>query len=209
MDQKIQQQIVQLVQAAMQGDQQANQQIQQIQQAAQQGNQQAVQIFQLIQEVAKQLGGQKQSMKQGAKITYLKHLKMICNPDEELTYMKAGGKVCPVCQKKKGGVAPKKKGAVEDFKEAYFKKCGGKMKKKKEGGEMPVPQDKNKIQQKQQTPTKKQTSTKKQTPLPTKYKFKEHKDLIDRYKKSGRNLPKASMDSLQWYNRHDPNDVGV
>jgi len=77
------------------------------------------------------------------------------------------------------------------------------MKKKKEGGEMPVPQDKNKTQQKQQTPTKKQT------PMPTKYDPKKHKDLIDRYRKSGRNLPKASMDSLQWYNRHDPNDVGV
>lgn len=38
----IQQQVVQLVQAAAQGDQQANQQIEQIMQAAQQGDQQAM-----------------------------------------------------------------------------------------------------------------------------------------------------------------------
>ena len=56
--QDIQAQVMQLVQAAMNGDKQATQTIQQIMQAAQQGDQQAVQIAQMIQDVAKQMQGQ-------------------------------------------------------------------------------------------------------------------------------------------------------
>ena len=41
--------------------------------------------------------------KNGAKLNYLKQLKGKCPEGEELVYMKKGGVVCPVCQKKKGG----------------------------------------------------------------------------------------------------------
>lgn len=127
MDQ-LQQQVVQLVQAAMQGNQQATQQIQQIAKAAQAGDQQAVQIYQLIQQVAQQMT---QKAQKGAKLNYIKSLRNVCGENEELVYMKKGGKVCPVCQKKKvekecGG------GAVKLFKA----KCGGKS-KLQVGGQVP------------------------------------------------------------------------
>ena len=100
MNEQLQSQIIQLVQAAMQGNQEANQQIQQIAQAAQQGDQRAVAIYQYIEEVAKQMQGTKRA-KQGTKLDYIRSLKTICKEGEELVYMKAGGKVCPKCEKKK------------------------------------------------------------------------------------------------------------
>ena len=106
----MQSQIIQLVQAAMQGDEQAAQQIEQIMQAAQQGDQQAAQIAQMIQEVIQQMQGQSaQAAKQGAKLNYIKRLRGECKPDEELVYFKSGGQVCKKCQKK-----------------AIKKACGGK-----------------------------------------------------------------------------------
>lgn len=50
-------QLVALVQAALQGDEKANGQIQQIMQAAQQGNQEAKQLAGAIQQIAQQLQG--------------------------------------------------------------------------------------------------------------------------------------------------------
>jgi hypothetical protein len=38
--------------------------------------------------------------KQGTKLSYIKSLKGICPEGYEMSYMKAGGKVCPVCKKK-------------------------------------------------------------------------------------------------------------
>lgn len=175
MDEKMQQQIVQLVQAAMQGDQQANQQIQQIAQAAQQGNQQAAAIFQVIQQVAQQMQGVKAA--KGAKLNYLRNLKNICPEGEELTYMKAGGKVCPVCKKKKV-VSAQGGTATEQFKKEYDKK-------------------------------KKVQPAKKPTKMPTTYDKAKHDKLIKDFQKNGRKLPQERMDSLQWYNRNDPNAVGV
>ena len=99
--QGIEQQVVQLVQAAASGDQQANSQIEQIMQAAQQGNQEAIQIAQIIQKVIqtmKQQKGIKAAL--GAKLDYINKLKGNCPEGEELVYMKQGGRVCPVCQKK-------------------------------------------------------------------------------------------------------------
>lgn len=78
----IQEQVAQLVQAAMSGDQQAQQQVQQIMQAAQQGDQQAAQIAQMIQAVAQQLQG----------------------GEEETAAYKRGGKApCPCMLKRQGG----------------------------------------------------------------------------------------------------------
>lgn len=51
-------QLVALVQAALQGDDAANSQIQQIMQAAQQGNQEAKQLAGAIQQIAQQLQGE-------------------------------------------------------------------------------------------------------------------------------------------------------
>lgn len=105
--QDLQQQVIALVQAAMQGDQQATQQVNQIMEAAKSGDPQATQIAQMIQQVIQQMQGQATSAKWGAKLRYIQSLK----------YAK-GGKTCPECEKKK----------IEE------KKCGGKAKKRYFGG---------------------------------------------------------------------------
>lgn len=127
-EQQIQQKVIQLVQAAASGNPQAQQQIQQIKQAAQSDPQYA-QIAKLIEAVEQQMGIVKSA--RGSKLNYIKSLKTQCNQDEELVYLKKGGRVCPVCQKKKTK-SKKSGGAIESFKEYY--KCGGK-KKKMQGGD--------------------------------------------------------------------------
>ena len=107
--QDMQQQIIALVQAAMQGDQKATQTVNKIMEAAKAGDQQAVQLAQMIQQVAQQMQGQAAAAKYGAKLNYIRSLK----------YAK-GGKTCPDC-------APNK---VE------IKKCGGKKAKKHQEGGM-------------------------------------------------------------------------
>lgn len=82
---QIEQQLVQLVQAAMSGDQQATQQIDKIMQAAQQGNQKAIQIANYIQKIAKQLQGSRKA-RLGAKLNYYKYLKQ----SGPLKYQKGG-----------------------------------------------------------------------------------------------------------------------
>ena len=130
-EQQLQQQIVQLVQAAMQGDKQATQQIQQIMQAAQQGDQQAAQLAQMIQEVAQQMQQQQvQAAKFGAKLNYIQHLQGVCPEGYEMQLFKQGGQICRKCIKKAmmedGGNTPQN--LVDAF------KCGRKMKKKAKGG---------------------------------------------------------------------------
>lgn len=95
--QNMQQQIIALVQAAMQGDQKATQAINQIMEAAKAGDQQATQIAQMIQQVVQQMQGQATAAKWGAKLRYIKSLK----------YAK-GGKACPECMSE-GGQTPYKK----------------------------------------------------------------------------------------------------
>ena len=82
---QMEQQLVQLVQAAMSGDQKATQQIDKIMQAAQQGDQQAIQIANYIQKIAKQLQGSIKA-KLGAKLNYYKYLKQ----GGPLKYQKGG-----------------------------------------------------------------------------------------------------------------------
>lgn len=98
--QDIQTQVVQLVQAAMQGDQKATQAVQQIMDAAKKGDQQAVQIAQLIQKVVKQMQGQTKAAKRGAKLSYLHSLKTGCPDGYEVSYNKKGGHLCKECLKK-------------------------------------------------------------------------------------------------------------
>lgn len=112
----MQQQIVALVQAAMQGDQQANQQVQQIMQAAQQGDQQVAQQIQ---------GQQAQMAKFGAKLNYIKTLRGQCPSGYEMQYFKAGGRVCKKCMKKAAQGTTMPMNPVEEY------KCGRKMKKNK------------------------------------------------------------------------------
>lgn len=172
----------------------------------------AIQVFQQtqdIQQAAQAFAQSVQKAKQGAKLQYLNSLKGICKKDEELVYMKSGGKVCSVCQKKKEIIS---NNPVKEFKAkcgGRFKaECGGKMKKKKKmevGGQIPP---KGPFKKTSKPLLKKQTSPKKQTP--EKYDERKHKELIDRFKRNGyKPLPKASMDSLQWYNMHDPKEQGV
>lgn len=153
-EQQLQQQIVQLVQAAMQGDQQATQQIQQIMQAAQQGDQQAVQLAQMIQQVAQQMQQQQvQAAKFGAKLNYIKQLRGVCPDGYEMKYFKAGGQLCKQCvakQKKmeEGGKAPsnpvdafkcgRKVSKKENGGNIDFSKCGSKMKKASCGSKLPM-----------------------------------------------------------------------
>lgn len=128
--QGIEQQIVQLVQAAASGDQQANNQIEQIMQAAQQGNQEAIQIAQIIQKVIqtmKQQKGIKAAL--GAKLDYLNKLKGICPEGSEKVYLKNGGCMCKQIKSKGGEVKKEEssKNEVQKFKAAK----GCKTKKKK------------------------------------------------------------------------------
>lgn len=99
-EQDPQQQLIQLVQAALNGDQQANAQIQQIMQAAQQGDPQAGQLAEMISQIMNQMqGAGAQVAKNGAKLNYIKRLKGLCPEGYEMKYFKAGGKVCKKCQK--------------------------------------------------------------------------------------------------------------
>lgn len=104
--QDMQQQIVALVQAAMQGDQKATETVSQIIEAAKSGDQQAMQIAQMIQQVMEQMQGQATAAKWGAKLNYIQSLK----------YAK-GGKTCPACEK-----------------QVEMKACGGKKAKKRYNG---------------------------------------------------------------------------
>ena len=122
--QDMQQQIIQLVQAAMQGDQQATQTIQQVMQAAEQGDQQAQQIAQMIQQVAEQMKGQATMAKWGSKLKYIKSLK----------YAK-GGKTCLECQQG-GDISTTHNNSLKNplkksVNKVEEKACGGKTKKLK------------------------------------------------------------------------------
>lgn len=124
MDEQMQQQIVQLVQAAMQGDQQAQQQIQQIVQAAQNGDQEAMQIAQMIEQVMQQM---QQKAKFGAKLNYIHKLRGDCPEGYETQFYKKGGKVCRKCVQK---VKMKEGGQAEPMNAVDAFKCGRKMRKK-------------------------------------------------------------------------------
>lgn len=69
--------------------------------------------------------------KLGAKLDYIRKIKGLCAEDEELVYMKKGGRVCPVCEKKKKQAMKAEEGekldAVKEF------KCGRKVKKAEPG----------------------------------------------------------------------------
>ena len=145
-------QVIALLQAAQQGNKQAQQQLAQIQQAAKQGNKQAIQIMQLIQQVMQQQQQQQtQSARMGAKLEYIKRLKGECPEGQELTYYKAGGRICKACVQKAKQQAKFQKGNMKEDNSpvAQFKKdrvekgavkeakCGCKVKKAKkmqEGG---------------------------------------------------------------------------
>ena len=104
--QDMQQQVVALVQAAMQGDQKATETVNKIMEAAKAGDQQAMQIAQMIQQVAQKMQGQATAAKWGSKLNYIKSLKFA-----------KGGKACPACEK--GAPIVEKKA------------CGGKKAKKR------------------------------------------------------------------------------
>lgn len=98
--QGIEQQVMTLVQAAMQGDQQANQTIQKIMQAAQQGDQQAAQVAKLLQAIVQQMKGSRKA-RLGAKLDYIKQSIGECPEGQEVVYFKKGGEICKICAGKK------------------------------------------------------------------------------------------------------------
>ena len=126
MDEKLKQKVIQLLQAASQGDQKATQTIQNIMDKAKQGDQEAVQLAQAIQTVMQEMQGQSQKAAHGAKLQYLKSLKHQCADDEELVYYKKGGSVKCGCEKKfqEGGTTPKKDTGVTKFRQDQKKKKG-------------------------------------------------------------------------------------
>lgn len=123
MEQDIQAQVKQLVQAVAAGDQQAAEQVKQIMQAAEQGDQQALQIAQMIQAEIEAI----KSAKRGAKLNYIKSLKGDCPDGEEVVYFQKGGQLCKACQKKHDKMIAekgKKLNPVEEFKKGRkTKKC--------------------------------------------------------------------------------------
>ena len=81
----------------------------------------------------KMQGGVKAKL--GAKLDYIRKIKGLCAEDEELVYMKKGGRMCPVCEKKKKAMKAEegeKLDAVKEF------KCGRKIKKAAGGEKVPV-----------------------------------------------------------------------
>ena len=104
--QDMQQQVIALVQAAMQGDQKATQTVNKIMEAAKAGDKQAMQIAQLIQQVAQKMQGQATTAKWGAKLSYIRSLKYA-----------HGGKTCPSCDK-----GTKVKVAYKDIDKETYKK---------------------------------------------------------------------------------------
>lgn len=104
--QDMQQQVIALVQAAMQGDQKATETVNKIMEAAKAGDKQAMQIAQMIQQVAQKMQGQATAAKWGSKLNYIRSLKFA-----------KGGKTCPACEK--GAPIVEKKA------------CGGKKAKKR------------------------------------------------------------------------------
>lgn len=111
--QDMQQQVVALVQAAMQGDEKATQTVNQIMEAAKKGDQQAVQIAQMIQQVAKQMQGQAVAAKYGSKLSYLQSLK--CGGKAKKAKKASVGVkmgACPECEKNAKLVSKAQNGAV-------------------------------------------------------------------------------------------------
>ena len=62
--------------------------------------QQYQQLVQMGQQAQQQQAGAKVAAL-GAKLNYIRKIKGLCPEGEELVYMKQGGRVCPVCQKKR------------------------------------------------------------------------------------------------------------
>ena len=109
-EQDMQQRLIQLVKAAMNGDQQATQTVSQIVEAAQSGDPKAAQLAQMIQQIAQELQQQAQSAKWGAKLSYLRSLKYAKGGNIPETSDKASKKsVTKVEEKACGGTAKSSK----------------------------------------------------------------------------------------------------
>ena len=117
-------------------------------------------IQKAYQEFMKEKKKAPQIARKGAKLNFIQKLHG-CAEDEETVYLKIGGKFCKKCQKKKqedGGSIPFKPlqansgtKLVQDFKSAIqSNKCGSKMKKKEEGGNIEADKCGNKMKKKKE-----------------------------------------------------------
>ena len=117
-------------------------------------------IQKAYQEFMKEKKKAPQIARKGAKLNFIQKLHG-CAEDEETVYLKIGGKFCKKCQKKKqedGGSIPFKPlqansgtKLVQDFKSAIqSNKCGSKMKKKEEGGNIEEDKCGNKMKKKKE-----------------------------------------------------------
>lgn len=73
--------------------------------------------------------------KLGAKLDYIRKIKGLCAEDEELVYMKKGGRMCPACEKKKKAMKAEEGEKLDPVKKF---KCGRKVKKAAGGEKVPV-----------------------------------------------------------------------
>lgn len=96
----IEQQIDQLINAAVQGNQEAAKQIEEIMKAAQQENANP-QIVAIAQMIAQKLEKMKVQAKYGSKLSYIKRLKDCCPEGSEIAFDKKGKKICKCGSKMK------------------------------------------------------------------------------------------------------------
>ena len=151
---------------------------------------------QILAQIEQQKNQQQTTMaKQGAKLEYINRLKGVCPEGYEMSYMKAGGKACPVCKKKVkinkdcGGVKMKMHatGGISEIMNQIktdLLTCGGKMKKVKKDGEGgPV-------------------DAKKRPTTYTKEDEQKHKILLKKMNKKGlKSLSPQQQDSIAIYNK--------
>lgn len=173
------------LQQLQQAGEQGQQVLQAVIQAAEQGDQNAQQAVQVLQQAM----GQAQSARNGAKLNYIKRLNNICAEGEELVMFKVGGKLCKKCQKaKKASCGMKTKmedgGNITGTATVKAFKCGRKIKKNAEGGDM-----KN-----TQKPVEKPVGKRSGKPMPTKYDDKKHENLAGNLRRTP-----AQQDSLETY----------
>ena len=110
------------------GKEQVNAIVQEIAKRAKNGDAQAAQAVQVLQQA---MGGARKA-EYGAKLDYIKHIKGICPEGTEKVYLKNGGCLCEKAKTEKGDKMENKK----EFFDAKKEKCGGKMKKHQDGGQI-------------------------------------------------------------------------
>lgn len=203
------QQIVALVQAAMQGDQEAQNQIAKIMQAAEQGNPEAQKLAVAIQQIMQQAQGEDVALaRKGAKLNYLRKLNKTCPPGYEIERYASGGNVkhrCKKCEEKKQE-RQKSNNIIDEF------KCGRKIKKNqegdsfgKQGNQMLAEARPHEMVGTKQFKERQQVEEERKRRKSITYNEKDHKALTKKYQNDGysyKNFTPEEKTKLGAYNEH-------